>query len=37
MSKRIGYVLGIVLAALIQVRFLPELGLERLVNLPTVL
>lgn len=37
MMKRIGYVLGIVLAALIQVRFLPELGLERLVNLPTVL
>jgi len=37
MSKRIGYVLGVLLAALIQVRFLPELGLERLVNLPTVL
>lgn len=35
--KRIGYVLGIVLAALIQARLLPELGLERLVNLPAVL
>ena len=37
MTKRIGYLLGIVLAALVQVRFLPELGLERLVNLPAVL
>ena len=37
MTKRIGYVLGIVLAALIQARLLPELGLERLVNLPAVL
>ena len=37
MTRRIGYVLGIVLAALIQVRLLPELGLERLVNLPVVL
>lgn len=37
MMKRIGYVLGIVLAALIQARLLPELGLERLVNLPAVL
>lgn len=37
MTKRIGYVLGIVLAALIQVRLLPELGLERFVNLPAVL
>lgn len=37
MTKRIGYILGIVLAALVQVRLLPELGLERLVNLPAVL
>ena len=37
MTKRIGYVLGIVLAALIQVRLLPELGLERFMNLPAVL
>lgn len=37
MTKRIGYVLGIVLAALIQARLLPELGLERLINLPVVL
>lgn len=37
MTKRIGYVLGIVLAALIQARLLPELGLERLMNLPVVL
>jgi rod shape-determining protein MreD len=37
MTKRIGYVLGIVLAALVQARLLPELGLERLVNLPAVL
>ena len=29
--------LGIVLAALIQVRLLPELGLERFMNLPAVL
>ena len=28
MTKRIGYVLGIVLAALIQARLLPELGLD---------
>lgn len=37
MTKRIGYVFGIVLAALIQARLLPELGLERLMNLPAVL
>jgi cell shape-determining protein MreD len=37
MTKRIGYVLGIVLAALIQARLLPELGLERAINLPIVL
>jgi cell shape-determining protein MreD len=37
MVRKLGYVLGIVLAALIQVRLLPELGLERLVNLPLVL
>ena len=36
-TKRIGYVLGIVLAALIQARLLPELDLERLINLPAVL
>ncbi len=37
MNKRLGYVLGILLAALVQARFLPELGLERAVNLPIVL
>jgi len=37
MTRRFGYVLGIVLAALIQVRLLPELGLERTINLPIVL
>ena len=37
MTKRIGYVLGIVLAALIQARLLPELGLERAINLPVLL
>jgi rod shape-determining protein MreD len=37
MTKRLGYVLGIVLAALVQARLLPELGLERAVNLPLVL
>ena len=37
MNKRLGYVLGIVLAALIQARLLPELGLERAINLPIVL
>ena len=37
MTKRLGYVLGIVLAALIQARLLPEVGLERAVNLPIVL
>jgi len=37
MTKRFGYVLGIVLAALIQVRLLPELGLERTINLPIIL
>jgi hypothetical protein len=37
MIKRIGYVVGIVLAALIQVRLLPELDLERLLNLPATL
>lgn len=37
MTKRIGYVLGILLAALIQARLLPELGLERFMNLPAVL
>lgn len=35
--KRLGYVLGIVLAALFQARLLPELGLERAFNLPTIL
>ncbi len=37
MNKQLGYVLGIVLAALIQARLLPELGLERAINLPIVL
>jgi cell shape-determining protein MreD len=37
MNKQLGYVLGILLAALIQARFLPELGLERSINLPIVL
>jgi cell shape-determining protein MreD len=37
MTKRLGYVLGIVLAALIQARLLPELGLERAIDLPIVL
>jgi len=37
MNKRLGYVFGIVLAALIQARLLPELGLERAINLPIVL
>ena len=37
MTKRIGYVLGIMLAALIQARLLPELGLERAINLPAIL
>jgi cell shape-determining protein MreD len=37
MNKRLGYVLGLVLAALIQARLLPELGLERAINLPIVL
>jgi cell shape-determining protein MreD len=37
MNKRLGYVLGILLAALVQARLLPELGLERAVNLPIVL
>ncbi|MFM8915440.1 MAG: hypothetical protein ACKOFY_04170 [Candidatus Limnocylindrus sp.] len=37
MTKRIGDVLGILLAALIQARLLPELGLERFMNLPAVL
>lgn len=37
MTKRLGYVFGILLAALIQARLLPELGLERLINLPVVL
>ncbi len=37
MNKQLGYVLGILLAALIQARFLPELGLERAINLPIVL
>lgn len=37
MARKIGYVLGIVLAALIQVRLFPELGVERLLNLPVVL
>jgi len=35
--KRLGYVFGLVLAALVQARLLPELGLERLINLPVVL
>jgi rod shape-determining protein MreD len=37
MNKRLGYVLGILLAALIQARLLPELGLERAINLPILL
>ena len=37
MTKRLGYVFGILLAALIQARLLPELGLERAINLPIVL
>jgi len=37
MNKRLGYVLGILLAAIIQARLLPELGLERAINLPIVL
>jgi rod shape-determining protein MreD len=37
MTKRLGYVLGILLAALIQARLLPELGLGRAINLPIVL
>ena len=37
MTKRLGYVLGILLAALVQARLLPELGLERAINLPLVL
>jgi cell shape-determining protein MreD len=37
MNKQLGYVLGILLAALIQARLLPELGLERAINLPIVL
>ena len=37
MTKRIGYVLGIVLAALVQARLLPELDMERAINLPIVL
>jgi cell shape-determining protein MreD len=37
MTKRLGYVLGIVFAALVQARLLPELGLERVINLPIVL
>ncbi len=37
MTKRLAYVLGTVLAALIQARLLPELGLQRVVNLPAVL
>jgi cell shape-determining protein MreD len=37
MIKRLAYVLTVVLAAMIQVRLLPELGLERLVNAPLVL
>lgn len=36
MTKRLLYVLGLVLAALAQARLLPELGLERAVNLPAV-
>lgn len=37
MSRRIGYLFGIVLAALVQARLLPELGLERTLNLPAIL
>lgn len=37
MNKQLGYVLGIVFAALVQARLLPELGLDRAVNLPVVL
>ncbi len=37
MNKQLGYVLGILLAALIQARLLPELDMERVINLPIVL
>ena len=37
MTRRPVYVIGVVLVALVQVRLLPELGLERLLNLPLVL
>jgi cell shape-determining protein MreD len=37
MNRQVGYLLGMVLAALVQARLLPELGLERAVNLPVVL
>ena len=37
MNKQLGYVLGILLAALIQARLLPELDMERVINLPVVL
>ena len=37
MSRRIGYLFGIVLAALVQARLLPELGFERTLNLPAIL
>lgn len=37
MSRRIAYLFGIVLAALVQARLLPELGFERTLNLPAIL
>ena len=37
MTRRIGYLFGIVLAALLQARLLPELDLERTINLPATL
>ena len=37
MIKRLGYVFGALFAALVQARLLPELGLERVINLPAVL
>ena len=37
MIKRPIYVLGVLLAAIIQARVFPELGLERALNLPAVL
>jgi len=36
MTRRFAYVLGAVLVALVQARLLPELGLQRALNLPAV-